>query len=74
MKAPIIYIPDYVDYSIEMFNDIEWDNIQFTRGECFMSDITREYQYIENGPIYKSKPMHSIVKYIMLKINMVEIL
>ncbi len=69
MKAPIIYESSYIDGNIEMFNDIEWDNVQRARGECFMSDIEREYQYIKDGPIYKSRPMHPLVNQTMCMIN-----
>jgi alkylated DNA repair dioxygenase AlkB len=44
-------------------------DIQYARRECFMSDEPKEYQYIENGPIYESIPFHPLVKYIMNKIN-----
>lgn len=52
-----------------LIKEINWVDDQFARRECFMSDIDREYQYIENGPTYKSLDFHPVVKEIMLKIN-----
>lgn len=67
----IIYIDSFFEGGlVERFeNEVDWSDSQFARRESFMSDIEREYQYIENGPIYKSKPFHPLVKEIMDKIN-----
>ncbi len=66
-----IYLNNYTEGNkIDiLINEISWLNEQFARGECFMSDISREYQYIENGPIYNSIGFHPLVKSIMEKIN-----
>lgn len=66
-----IYISKFTDKNqISILEkEISWETPQFARGECFMSDNSLEYQYIENGPIYKSTPFHFLVKDIMLKIN-----
>lgn len=68
--API-YFDGYVSSGMvsTLENDVDWVSPQFARKECFMSDIPREYQYIDNGPIYKSIPFHPLVKAIMAKIN-----
>ena len=52
-----------------LVNEIDWLDVQYARGECFMSDTEREYQYIKNGPVYKSIPFHPLVKDIMETIN-----
>lgn len=52
-----------------LINEINWVDDQFARRECFMAESDLEYQYIENGPIYKSINMHPLVKEIMEKIN-----
>ena len=71
MYLNIKYVKDYVDgEKIDIFkDDIDWGDVQYTRRECFMSDEPREYQYIEDGPIYESIPFHPLVKEIMGKIN-----
>lgn len=50
-------------------NEITWIEEVKARQEAFMSEIEREYQYITNGPIYKSQPFHSIVLEIMNEVN-----
>ena len=67
----IIFKRNFIESGLidKLTNDISWDDVQYTRRECFMSDKDREYQYIENGPIYKSIPFHPLVKDIMDKIN-----
>lgn len=67
----VIYKDNFVEGGLidVLTNEIAWDDVQYTRRECFMSDEKREYQYIENGPIYESIPFHPLVKEIMEKIN-----
>lgn len=71
MEAPIKYISSFVEGNKidTLINEINWVDDQFARRECFMSDTDKEYQYIENGPVYKSMNFHPLVKEIMLKIN-----
>jgi alkylated DNA repair dioxygenase AlkB len=67
----IVYIDKYTlpnQISI-LEKEVRWENLQVARGESFMSDTQREYQYIKNGPVYKSIPFHPLVLEIMLKIN-----
>jgi alkylated DNA repair dioxygenase AlkB len=49
--------------------EISWENVQSARGECFMSDETKEYQYIKDGPVYTSVPFHPMVKGLMEQLN-----
>lgn len=70
MDNIITYKAGFVESGlITISDDIKWNDEQFARRECFMSDIERDYQYIENGPVYKSIAMHPVVKMIMEKIN-----
>jgi len=66
-----IYIKGYFEGGQidKLIKEIDWVNVQQARGECFMSEVSRQYQYIENGPIYNSIEMHPLVKLIMEKIN-----
>jgi alkylated DNA repair dioxygenase AlkB len=80
-----IYVPNYivgsvqrmfgVDDSIEvpyidhLIERVPWVNEQERRRECFMSNVPREYQYIPDGPIYKSVLFESLVQTVMEKIN-----
>ena len=66
------YIPNFIESGKVgiLQKEINWTNAQSARAECFMSEIDREYQYITNGPIYKSLSFHPIVEDIMWKINM----
>lgn len=65
------YIENYTigDKLDVLKNEINWVNEQAARGECFMSSIERQYQYINNGPIYTSIDFHPLVEEIMIKIN-----
>ena len=67
----VVYIPNYVapNQISVLQNEVKWENVQAARGECFMADDTKEYQYISNGPVYTSIPFHPLVKDIMLNIN-----
>lgn len=71
MKPNIIYINSYVEGNKidSLINEIKWVDDQYARRECFMSDTPRDYQYIENGPVYKSIDFHPLVKEVMEKIN-----
>lgn len=66
-----VYIPSYTDGGKveKLISDVSWVNPQFARAECFMSDTPRQYQYIDNGPVYASISFHPLVKEIMMKIN-----
>lgn len=66
-----IYIENYTaqGWVARMIREISWVNPQQARAECFMSEVPRQYQYIENGPVYESVEMHPLVKLLMEKIN-----
>lgn len=66
-----IYVPGFEsgDKVNLLIREVAWVNEQARRQECFMSDLPREYQYIENGPVYKSIEFHPLVKSVMEKIN-----
>lgn len=66
-----IYIENFTVRGLidKLIYEINWVSEVTTRKEAFMSDIEREYQYITDGPIYKSQPMHPIVKDIMEEVN-----
>lgn len=53
-----------------LINEISWVDDQFARRECFMADTDLDYQYIKDGPIYRSIPMHPLVSEIMENINL----
>ena len=71
MIPKIVYVSDFTEGGKidNLINEIKWVDDQFARRECFMSDVDREYQYIENGPVYKSLEFHPLVKELMLEIN-----
>ncbi len=56
----MIYLPNYTEGNkINILSkEISWLNAQDARSECFMSEIPRQYQYINNGPIYSSVEFH----------------
>lgn len=68
-----IYRENYIKSDMNIFDilssKVEWVNSQSARMECFMSNIPREYQYIENGPVYSSIEFHPLVETFMQFIN-----
>ena len=65
---PTVFTPSFNVFDL-LRDNVQWVNPQFARQECFMSDIDREYQYIDNGPIYKSVPLDPYVEYLMHEVN-----
>jgi len=67
----IIYQPESFTATkvSDLINEVPWVSEQARRKECFMSDEPREYQYIENGPIYYSVPFIPAVEYIRIVVN-----
>ena len=69
------YFKDYVRFNEpgvrfdRLLKEVNWVNPQQARKECFMSEVPREYQYIENGPVYKSVEFHPLIDAIMKVIN-----
>jgi len=66
-----IYTAGYTEGNMvsRLINEVNWVNAQKARGECFMSHVPRQYQYIENGPVYDSISMHPLVDELMQKVN-----
>lgn len=66
----LVYIANFSLPAVDIANEVPWVDETAARKECFMSDVTRQYQYLRNGPVYQSVPMQQLVGSIMDRINL----